>query len=172
MNQQQGHVSLPQVVVDVVDVLHHKLGVSSILSINILDLRVSLHGKNVHLIVGDVHVHLLGFLHVGGIFLLFGSSDQSRLQRLLESLSTTDAVMAGVGGFDLTQSRPLQIGGSCTISLLKMAKHHNSCSTLPLLGCRPRLPGSGFPATFSMSLAVNARALTDILDLTFHFQIE
>merc|ERR1740122_897520 len=43
---------------------------------------------------------------------------------------------------------------------------------VPLLDCRPRLACSGFPATFSMSWVEDTRALTDILDFTFLFQIE
>ena len=107
-------ISLPQVVVDVVDVLNHQLRITSVLGIDILDLWVSLHGQNVHLSVGNVHgLNLLGFLDVGGILLLFGSSDQSRLQRLLERLSILQAIVPGVGDLKLSQSGPLQVGGSC-----------------------------------------------------------
>ena len=102
--------SLPEVVVDVIDVLHHQLGVPGVLSINVLDL-VLLHALVLDLVVGDVHgLHLVGLLETGGILLDFGSSDLNWLLRFLEELvSGADAVVTRV--LDLSQSGSLEVGG-------------------------------------------------------------
>ena len=104
---------LPEIVVDVLNVLHDKLRVASILDVDVLDGN-DITGDQLHDGVGDVHgLHalVLDGLGSGNILLLFGLPRQCWLLGLLEGLRLLvgcDALATSV--LDLAECGPLQVG--------------------------------------------------------------